>query len=128
MEIPGWRRNLGSDPGQHKFCLCNKSSCSGLKEAISILYAGVASGLYEGQQHLSLPTNGLYRSSDGGNTWQQVLPNITGHNVPYAVEDITIAGDSSRIYIGTRPNLDGEWRQPPYCTPRQWSARFLDGQ
>jgi hypothetical protein len=73
----------------------------------SILYAGVASGLYEGQQHQSLPTDGLYRSSDGGITWQQVLPVITGHTTPYAVEDICFAGDSSRIYIGTRPNLDG---------------------
>jgi photosystem II stability/assembly factor-like uncharacterized protein len=78
-----------------------------VEAGVSILYAGVASGLYEGQQHHSLPTDGLYRSADGGNTWQQVLPNITGHNVPYAVEDITISGDSSRIYIGTRPNLDG---------------------
>jgi photosystem II stability/assembly factor-like uncharacterized protein len=73
----------------------------------SIIYAGVASGLYEGQQHQSQPTDGLYRSANGGNTWQQVLPNIIGHAVPYAVEDITIAGDSSRIYVGTRPNLDG---------------------
>jgi photosystem II stability/assembly factor-like uncharacterized protein len=74
---------------------------------ISIIYAGVASGLYEGQQHLSLPTDGLYRSADGGSTWQQVLPNISGHNVPYAVEDICFSGDSGRIFIGTRPNLDG---------------------
>lgn len=74
----------------------------------SIIYAGVASGLYEGQQHHSLPSDGLFRSADGGITWQQVLPNITGHTVPYAVSDITIAGDSSRIYVGTRPNLNGD--------------------
>jgi len=72
----------------------------------SVIYAGVASGLYHGQ-HQSQPSDGLFRSSDGGNTWQQVLPDITGYNQPYAVEDIAIGADG-RLYVGTRPNLDGQ--------------------
>lgn len=72
----------------------------------SVIYAGVASGLYEWQQHPSVPSDGLFRSADGGNSWQQVLPDIPGHAVPFSVSDIAIAADG-RIYIGSRPNLDG---------------------
>jgi hypothetical protein len=72
----------------------------------SVIYAGVASGLYHGE-HQSQPSDGLFRSADGGNTWQQVLPNITGYSQPYSVEDIVLGADG-RIYIGTRPNLDGQ--------------------
>lgn len=93
-------------PGSTNFCYVTSLHFR-VEGGNSILYAGVASGLYEGQQHQSIPTDGLYRSSDGGDTWQQVLPNIIGHTVPYAVSDITISSDSSRIYVGTRPNLDG---------------------
>jgi hypothetical protein len=71
-----------------------------------VIYAGVASGLYHGQ-HQSQPSDGLFRSADGGNTWQQVLPDITGYTQPYAVQDIAL-GTDGRIYIGTRPNLDGQ--------------------
>ncbi|MCK9204238.1 MAG: T9SS type A sorting domain-containing protein [Bacteroidales bacterium] len=73
----------------------------------SVIYAGVASGLYKGSQHQSLPSDGLYRSADGGNSWQQVLPLIDGSSVPYCVSDIALGADN-RIYVGTRPNLDGE--------------------
>jgi len=72
-----------------------------------VIYAGVASGLYQGMQHQSQPTDGLFRSIDGGSTWQQVLPNISGGTVPYAVSDIAIGADG-RIYVGTRPNATGE--------------------
>lgn len=73
----------------------------------SVLYVGVASGLYEGAQHQSLPTDGLFRSSDQGMTWQQVLPLIPGENVPYCVSDIALGSDN-RLYAGTRPNLNGK--------------------
>jgi len=73
----------------------------------SVLYAGVASGLYQGTQHQSQPSDGLFRSVDGGTTWQQVLPNISGTTVPYAVSDIAISSDGSRIFVGSRPNLNG---------------------
>jgi photosystem II stability/assembly factor-like uncharacterized protein len=72
----------------------------------SVIYAGVVSGMYQGVQHQSQPSDGLFRSTDGGNTWQQVLPDINGGDVPYAVSDIAVGADG-RIYVGTRPNLSG---------------------
>jgi photosystem II stability/assembly factor-like uncharacterized protein len=72
----------------------------------SVIYAGVASGIYHAPQQ-SEPSDGLYRSTDGGETWTQVLPLIEGTNYPYAVADIEItAGD--RIMIGSMPNLEGD--------------------
>ena len=72
----------------------------------SVIYAGVASGYYHGNQQ-SQPSDGLYRSANGGVTWQQVLPNITGLTVPYCVSDITLGADD-RIYVGTMQNIDGK--------------------
>ena len=72
----------------------------------SVIYAGVASGLYQGMQHQSQPTDGLFRSTDDGDSWQQVLPNISGSTVPYAVSDIAIGADG-RIFVGTRSNETG---------------------
>ena len=72
----------------------------------SVIYAGVASGLYEGSQHQSMPSDGLFRSKNGGATWQQVLPLIPGTTIPYCVSDIALGSDN-RLYVGTRPNLDG---------------------
>jgi photosystem II stability/assembly factor-like uncharacterized protein len=74
---------------------------------VSVIYAGVASGLYKGSQHQSMPSDGLFRSANGGATWQQVLPLIAGSTVPYCVSDIALGADN-RLYVGTRPNLDGE--------------------
>ncbi len=71
----------------------------------SVIYAGVVSGLYHGT-HNSLPTDGLFRSTDGGATWTQVLPNITGTTVPYSPSDVVLAADG-RIFVGTMPNLEG---------------------
>ncbi len=71
----------------------------------SVIYAGVASGYYHGNQQ-SQPSDGLYRSANGGLTWQQVLPNITGYTVPYCVSDITLGADG-RIYVGTMQNIAG---------------------
>ena len=72
----------------------------------SVIYAGVVSGQYHGA-HQSQPTDGLYRSADNGNTWTQVLPDIIGSNVPYAVSDIDM-DPNGRIYVGSRPNLNDE--------------------
>ena len=74
---------------------------------MSVIYVGVASGLYKGSQHQSMPSDGLFRSADGGATWQQVLPLIPGSTVPFCVSDIALGADN-RLYVGTRPNLDGE--------------------
>ena len=71
----------------------------------SVIYAGVVSGLYHGEPHLSLPSDGLFRSADGGKNWQQVLPDITGLTVPYSPSDVEI-GPGGRIFVGTMPNID----------------------
>jgi len=71
----------------------------------SVIYAGVASGKYYGNQQ-SQPSDGLYRSADGGLNWQQVLPNITGNTVPYCVNSVTLGADG-RIYVGTMQNIEG---------------------
>ena len=72
----------------------------------SVIYAGVVSGTYEGQNHQSEPSDGLFRSDDGGNTWTQVLPNIpNSSDTPYSVADIELAANS-RIFVGTRENLN----------------------
>ncbi len=70
-----------------------------------VIYAGVSSGYYHGENQQSLPSDGLYRSEDGGQTWEQVLPNITGLDVPYAVSDIVVT-PSGRIFVGTMQNID----------------------
>jgi hypothetical protein len=71
----------------------------------SVIYAAVVSGLYHGTHH-ALPSDGLFRSADGGTTWTQVLPNISGFSVPYSPSDVVLGADG-RIYVGTMPNLDG---------------------
>ena len=71
----------------------------------SNIYAGVVSGIYYGNQE-SLPSDGLYRSSDGGISWEQVLPNILNDISPYAPSDIEIS-DNNRIFIGTMKNTNG---------------------
>ncbi len=71
----------------------------------SVIYAGVVSGNYKGSNHQSIPSDGLYRSENGGSSWIQVLPDITGLSVPYAPSDIEI-GTDGRIYIGTGRNLE----------------------
>ena len=74
----------------------------------SVIYAGIASGIYKGATHQSEPSNGLFRSADGGLTWEQVLPDIPGLDEPYAVSDIKIQSDG-RIYVGSMetPELEG---------------------
>ena len=73
----------------------------------SVIYAGVVSGSYHGINHQSQPSDGLYRSDDGGATWEQALPDINGSNKPYAPADIEI-GPDGRIFVGTMKNLDME--------------------
>lgn len=70
----------------------------------SVIYAGVVSGYYQGNQ-LSLPSDGLYRSADGGMSWQQVLPVMPGTSIPYSPGDVKL-GKDGRIYVGTMPNIE----------------------
>ncbi|NVO21309.1 MAG: exo-alpha-sialidase [Bacteroidetes bacterium] len=71
----------------------------------SVIYAGVCSGIYKGSVWQSQPSDGLFRSTDGGNSWEQVLPNIDGLTVPYSPGDVQI-GASGRIFVGTTSNPD----------------------
>lgn len=75
------------------------------ESGISVIYACVVSGTYEGPDHESQPEDGLYRSTNGGQTWNQVLPDISGSNDPYSPADIEIAANG-RIFVGTMENLD----------------------
>ena len=75
------------------------------EDGIGVIYAGVVSGQYQGNIHQSIPTDGLYRSEDGGASWIQVLPDIVGEDVPYAPSDIELTADG-RIFIGTMASLN----------------------
>jgi hypothetical protein len=77
------------------------------EDGISVVYAAVASGIYKGSQHLSEPSDGLYRLEEGASDWVQVLPDIPGTDRPYTPSDIEIGADG-RMYIGTMQNIDFE--------------------
>ena len=72
-----------------------------IEDGISVIYAGVVSGIYKGIRHQSAPTDGLYRSADGGNSWTQVLPDIPGKDYPFAPADICCSADRQRLFVGT---------------------------
>ncbi len=67
----------------------------------SVIYAAVASGVYHGKAHRNNPGDGLFRSTDGGETWTQVLPNIPDKEYPFVPSDIETSADGSRIFVGT---------------------------
>ena len=77
-----------------------------VEEGKSILYTAAVSGTYKEKDHLSRPSDGLYRSGDGGGSWQQVLPLIPGEKDPYAPSDLEMGVDG-RIFAGTQRDLDG---------------------
>ncbi len=77
------------------------------EEGESVIYAAVASGTYQGEDHVSAPGDGLFRSNDDGDTWVQVLPSIFQFtDIPFTPADIEIASNG-RIFVGTMENLDG---------------------
>lgn len=78
------------------------------ESGVSVIYAGVVSGVYKGIAHRATPTNGLYRSTDNGNTWTQVLPNIPGKDYSYAPSDIETNADGTRIFIGTTYGVNSD--------------------
>ncbi len=71
----------------------------------TVIYAAVASGIYMGTTHQSQPGDGLFRSTDDGETWQQVLPDIQGEEVAYTPSDIEVSANG-RMFVGTMENLD----------------------
>ena len=52
-------------------------------------------------------SDGIFRSTDNGGSWEQVLPNIIGSDVPYTPSDIEITSNG-RIFVGTMKNLNGD--------------------
>ncbi len=81
----------------------------------SVLYVAVVSGKYQGQDYTTDADAGLYRSVDDGVSWEQVLPNISGSNVPYSPTDIALGADG-RLYIGTTRNIAGEGGATILCS------------
>ncbi len=77
-----------------------------VEEETSVLYAAVVSGLYKGEYHTSYPSDGVYRSTDGGESWEQVLPLIPDTDTPFAVSDLAL-GKDGRLYAGTMRNQMG---------------------
>lgn len=76
-----------------------------IENGISIVYAAVDINAYEGS-YLVISNSGLQRSSDGGISWTQVLPNCANGN-PYVPASISFIG-SNRIWVGTkRSNFGG---------------------
>lgn len=71
----------------------------------SVIYAAVVSGIYHGTVHQSEPSDGLFRSADGGTTWEQVLPDMPDSDRPYAPSDIDLGADG-RLYVGTVQNVE----------------------
>ncbi len=71
----------------------------------NVIYAAVVSGTYKGASHGSIASNGLYRSADGGLSWTQVLPNITGDTTPYPPSDIEEVG-GGKLLVGTMRNIE----------------------
>jgi len=66
----------------------------------SVIYAGVSAGYYQGKWHST--TEGLYRSTNGGGAFTQVLPAVpSGSGWPYAAADLELGADN-RIWVGTR--------------------------
>ena len=71
----------------------------------SVIYVAAMSGVYQGEVFQPTPSDGLYRSTDGGSTWTQVAPNIPGETDPFAISDIEIS-DNGTIYLGTTNNMN----------------------
>lgn len=73
-----------------------------LEDGVGVLYAGVGANYYEGSWH---GTDGLYRSTNQGSSFSQVLPNAV--STPYQPSDIEISSDNT-IWIGSRSNSYGQ--------------------
>jgi PKD repeat protein len=64
-----------------------------------VVYAACDYQVHAGTAHGN-SSKGLQRSTDGGLTWNQVLPNIPNNNYPYFPGDIEL-GANNRIWVGT---------------------------
>jgi len=68
----------------------------------SVLYVAVAVSHYVNQYHGN--SEGLQRSTDGGATFTQVLPNIPSTNVSFRPVDVELAADN-RLFVGSGNRL-----------------------
>lgn len=64
-----------------------------------VLYVAVRNDTYEDFQPAA-GVEGLYRSTDGGSSFSQVLPSVPGESYPYAIADLEIGADN-RLWLGT---------------------------
>ena len=81
----------------------------------SVVYAAIDGNLYNGVWHGSADA-GLQRSTNGGTSWTQVLPNIPGATVNYVPADLEIAANN-RLWVGTR--------RTPYAATDRGGGRIL---
>lgn len=75
------------------------------ENGVGVIYAGLRGLFYMGIVH-GAGTEGLQRSTDGGQTFTQVLPNVPSQSYNYAVGDIEIDA-SNRIWVGTIRSANG---------------------
>jgi PKD repeat protein len=68
----------------------------------SVIYAAVGRYTYEGQTFGS--TEGLFRSTNSGSSWSQVLPTISGK--AHAPSDLKLDANNN-LWVGTMRNTDG---------------------
>ena len=74
------------------------------ENGVGVLYAAVGSGTYQGGQFVQ---EGLYKSTNQGVTWSQVLPMITGTSHGYSISDLELSA-SNEILAGTMRNIYNE--------------------
>lgn len=69
----------------------------------SVLYVAVDINYFAGMWHGNGSNVGLFRSTNGGSSFSQVLPKISGQNYPGAPSDLEIDADN-KLWVGTRKN------------------------
>jgi len=77
------------------------------ESGVSALYVGTSQMYYQGAwQGFANTSQGMFRSTNGGTTFTQVMPTTGVANSFYAPADIEIAANN-RIWVGTRANSYG---------------------
>lgn len=69
------------------------------ENGMGVIYAGLRGVYYVNTIH-GAAAEGLQRSTDGGQSFSQVLPNVPSQNFNYAVADLEVAADN-RLWLGT---------------------------
>jgi PKD repeat protein len=70
-----------------------------------VLYVAIR-GNYHAQAWHSSNDQGLQRSTNGGSSFTQVMPNIPGENQPFAIADIEISANNT-LWVGTTTSSYG---------------------